>query len=601
MKRKICFFRLFIFCSMVLLLSCGRKENTLRELIPDKTTVYIQAKNPGVLMENIDSFIDELGLKTLTGGRLFKEIFFTSLSSLTEGEIDEHWFDLKRPAGVAYIPPCEGSSKIGGFLIFLPADKKYTESIREMIGEKKEWDVGFFGGYAVVALQYDIGKEYPPAKTIDITKLKKYDDDSLSYYVNFSGIWKTGKREWEGFKKEFNSSIARSASAFPGDLQKRIINFYTGLLSLIEQIEEIDGSISTDARDLELRENTSFDETGEMAEFLKSLSPVENTGDFLKYLPADYLFSLVANMAPGDRRKLFSSFYNLIPQDMTDSSIDIWKEYRAIMAPYKNEFGFRASIAFDVDIDFEKIINSYNADAGPEVLPKSILDLLGFKMMAVYEAENPLRVKKILKDTVESGGYSRFADALLKKSGVVAEFSLEEKKAEGFTYDEFSMKLDFREYLKKMGAGTKSLDKINSILSNIFNFIRLYIGYGKNRVYVVIDKNGAEVMEKLIKNDSCPGGLVESSAHFSKTISRMPHGSHFVYQCSVKRIINIIRKIPDLNYISEITIPDAPGITGYVRAKDNRVETAMYFPVIELKRYIWNFFLAPKRPVSSQD
>ncbi len=486
----------------------------IQAYIPESAAVYAQVANMDALLANADDFVKEIGSQAMLNNKSFKEFLDSQLSGSMEG-VSLSMFDLKKPVGAAVILP--GAS--GGdptIIVYLPMKdaKKDFETLKKAMGESDTNRIAQAGSYAIV---YQSGEEmkFPPEKTLNISALSGYKQDSLSFVVNVKGLIAQYGAVLDAGIGAAAEELSTEGLSGGEDTAQMVEKFGKAFSDGIRQLDALNGALALTKGGLETRASLVFQKDSGLAKFAKALSASKGTAAYAKYLPGDHLISMASNTSPEARKMamdFFMDFLGSIP-GLEKADVDF---YRSMEQKYSATMGNRIAAAFDLGVDGKALSALDEYSDNMDQLMQQVFDAFAFDVAMVMEAKDAPAYLEAMRSIYTDPAFTNMMNRTTQDTGLRITMAMEDKKDGELPYT--ALKAVFKvTSAKKLGLSDLGMDSaaMESVLSKVTEKIQGYMATSKDKLFMTMGDGGLQALTSLVKNDAHPEDLSKNPAYVS--------------------------------------------------------------------------------------
>jgi hypothetical protein len=601
--KKICITVSLLLISFILLTCVSVPElRQIENLVPSQAPFYIHVGNMDEFLDNIESFMEPIGLKSLIGPDSLKSKIKSTL--FPEGSaIEFEAFNLKKPWGLAIIPTGSESDVLTEILIPLVNPAKDFDSLKTFMGQFGKFDLKLAGEYAVAFSGTDLQIDFPPKKAADFRELESYPKGSLSFYVNIPETLKSFGLTTDQLKKEIVSASDSDSDPLLSFINKpALAKLISDVIGLLDEIEVYSGCYNVDKTGLTCKSNLKITKGKSIDKLLAPISAYQGILNYAKYIPTDKLYSISAHFDPDFASRFGKSIYDPIIDIFKLDESDKTALRTLLESPLKPKVS-EYSAAFDCDIDLSKFpdLNSNNEkdDASGAFDPGSVLntyknlkDAFSFDIVNVSDIKDKEQYRKWMDDIIKNPLFDSLMEKIFKKAGMENPgigFAFEytkDNKVGALLCDEFAFRIKAPKEIagKKQSKEEKSLETLVPTLNAFFDNYKAYIHFANNKCYMVMSKNADKILPDLVKSDSAGANNLASALEPYKVqhdlFLKSQLGGHF----SIMKLLSMLKKIPLLKDTINIKPTGKEiGIVSALRYSDGRIESTAVWNIDEIK------------------
>ena len=571
-------------CTALCAVSCAGPSG-IQALVPESAAVYAQVANMDVLLNNADDFVKEIGSQAILDNKSLKEFLDGQLSSSLEG-VSLSMFDLTKPVGAAVILP--GVS--GGdptIIVYLPMKdaKKDFDTLKNAMGGGETTKIAQAGSYAVVYESQEAMK-FPPEKALDISALRSYSQDSVSYVVNVKGILAQYGAALDAGVNAAANALSSEGLAEGQDAAQMVEKLGKALADGIRQLDTLSGAFILTKEGLESQTTLVFQKDSELATFAKALSASKGTAAYVKYLPGDHLISMAANSSPEARKMAMGFLLGVLENTPGIDKADV-DFYRSMEAKFSALAGNRAAFGIDLGVD-GRMISTLDEYAGedPSQIMQQVFDAVTFDVAMVMEAKDGPGYLEAMRSTYTDPAFTAMMNKSTQNAGLRITMALEDKKDGDFSYTELKPVFKVTS-AKKLGLSDLGMDSatMESLLSKVTEKIQGYMSSTKDKLYLTMGDGGLPALMSLVKNDAHPEDLSKNPAYaaFSKLAG---DDGQLVMRLSTNKLMSMITSIlgAKTGAVDSFTMPEGSntGMWAAVKADGSSLKGVGFWSAKEI-------------------
>lgn len=560
----------------------------IQAYIPESAAVYAQVANMDALMTNADAFVKEIGSQAMLNNKSFKEFLDGQLSDSLEG-VSLSMFDLKKPVGAAVILP--GVS--GGdptIIVYLPMKdaKKDYETLKKAMEGSDTTRIAQAGSYAIV---YESGEEmkFPPEKTLNISALSGYSQDSLSFVVNVKGLIAQYGAVLDAGVSAAADELSSEGLSGGEDATQMVKKIGKAFSDGMRQLEALNGAFTLAKDGLETRTSLVFQKDSGLAKFAKALSASKGTAAYAKYLPGDHLISMASNTSPEARKMAMDFFLDILENlpGLDKADVDF---YRAIEQKYSAAAGNRVAAAFDLGVDGQALSALDESSEDMTQLMQQVFDAFAFDVAMVMEAKDAPAYLEAMRSTYTDPAFTNMMNRSTQDTGLRITMALEDKKDGEIPYT--VLKAIFKvTSAKKLGLSDLGMDSatMESVLSKVTEKIQGYMAPSKDKLYMTMGDGGLQALTSLVKNDAHPGDLSKNPAYVSFAKLAGDDGQ-LMMRLSTNKVMSLITSILSARSgaVEGFTMPEGSntGLWASVKAEGSSLKAVGFWSAKEIAAVI---------------
>ncbi|MBN2534149.1 MAG: hypothetical protein JXB88_14765 [Spirochaetales bacterium] len=569
-----------VIISCFLFFTCDiRKEHILEKYIPSNSLAVVQVLHPDTFFENIDAFMKPLGGIPLMGDVPVKDFLKSVMGP--DSPVQLEWFDFTKPWGGALFPRGNYINDFS-FLLCIPvlrtADHDAMEKQALLLGFK---ETVISGNYILLYSQGKPESMVKQEKKIDLSRLSAFDKGALAYQINVRNIFAS-----TGLNSTLVTNLLKTLPASSlGKNTELVMGLFMKIFEAIEQVEEISAGILLNEKGMSIKTFTKITSGGWLNDCLSKLTVSSGIKEYVKYIPREYLFSMVLNMNGEFFSDFIERYYQLIlpymeikPED-TDKLLDAMKKS-------VNASGRRMAMAMDIGFDFPE-----PGDLAEKKIPgqdmtdfSALMESFSLSYLACIELKDTTAYRNAMEEFVKSN----IVNALSNETGI--EFSIEynkDREKDGITCDELRYRIDTSDIPADTEKEFAYEDMIratsNKFLKDFFDRFIIYLGYIRKHCYMTSGDSGIEQLKHFLEKDEYNGSTLMETDVYNNFTAEIPGNAHFIGHFSIPRIMSMIPGIPE----TDVT----PGLIFYGKYVNTVFESGCYWDIGEIKT-LYNQFSA---------
>ena len=592
---------IFLLIAAGFFISCGAQVSKIETLVPEDAIFFMQVKNPEGLFTDIDSFLVSTQFNMFTGSKNTKSILADAVAG---SGLNLEQIDTTQPLGMAMMMS-------GGFaaepepIVFIPmvnpdSDIKSLESTLAPLSII----VKRVDNYAILITSSEIAESYPLSTHLDLSSLSKYEDNSITAFINMKSIMvKFGPMITGGLGmvKSMLGPEMYGADSDPATiaLLSKFIDMYFAFIEkfidIAKYINDLSYSAAVNAMGVQIKSSSSVMEGNYVADFINAAGTNSDIKDYAKYLPDNYMFSGIGNMNPEAMRMLGIGMLDILTEVSIFDEADINELIQASNKLY-DAMGSKTAFAMDFKIDMSLLTDM--SDLATLQDPADINSILGeafsFDMIAVYELTDPDLFRNTMEDIVNGGLVSKIINSIYRDLGMKFSASYRDKVVEnGFEYDILSYDIDISDFFAGMFDDGSleakfQMQMMSMIIDVLMEKFKYYLHFTDTQCFMTMSNDGLGLLKSLVDKDSYTGGNMAESAVFKDVFTDIPAVSNYIFQFSVTNLMDLVVSALSGGQINSLNITDTTGLIGYGRFADNTIEGTIEYPAAEIAGFISN-------------
>lgn len=578
MKKSIVFLPVILSCCFFFTCDIGPK-NILEKYIPPDALVVVQVRHPDTFFENMDAFLKPLGGIPLMGDVPVKDFVKSMVGAGSPVKFE--WFDFTKPWGGALLPT-ENLFRDFMFVICIPvlntADIKAIKEQALSAGLHME----VRDKYILLYNRKKTDSMVKPEKKIDLSRLSAFDKGALTCQVNVQHILaETGLNS--KLLKNLLGAIPGLSESMPEQREMELaMGYVIKLFEVIDQTERFSTGILLNEKGISMKTFMQISDQGWVNDCFSNLT--RNTGikEYLKYIPREYLFSVVLNLNNDFLSDITERYYNFIlpyPEIETDDATMLFNTMKKGI----NASGRRTAFAFDITINPPGPGNLPDTEIpGLEEMNLNTLlsSTFSASLLSCIELKDTEAYRNSMEEVFKSDAFKHLIDSFSGKTGF--EFSIEYNKNrqnDGVMFDEIGYNIEMSKipaYEKeKSGYEDMMKESFYLFLKEFFKKFNLYLGYKTKHCYITSGDSGIEQLRYFLEKDEYGGITLLETDVYTHFTSEIPHDAHLMGHFSIPRIISMIPGMQE--------IESKNGIIFYARCDNTLFESGCYWDIGEIK------------------
>ncbi len=599
--KKFIFKIIFLLIIIGFFISCGEQVSKIATLVPEEAVFFIMAENPDALFLEIDAFFESSSINLFTGSREVKLLFGDVISS---SGMNLEWVDTTKPFGIAVLISSGFPGEPEPIILMPLANADSDIEAIESFASPKGIIVKRVENYAILASSTDITEMYPLSAYLDLSSLSKYEDNSVTAYINMKSIMtKYGPMITGGLgmAKSMLGPEMTGMDTNPANaaLFSQIIDFYFVLIEKIidvaKNINDISYSTAVNAKGVQLKSSSSVMEDSYVADFVNKAGADGDIKGYAKYLPDDYMFTVLGNMNPEAAKMVGMGMLDALAELSFIDSADM-DELNQMVNNIYDSLGSKTAAAVDFKFNMgllAGLTDMTSVEEDPASMTALFDDAISFDMIAVYELRDADLFRNTYKDAINGGLITKIINGFYEDIGMKFSLTYRENVAEnGFEYDILSYDIYFSQFFESMGDDSpeakiqmQMAGMFMDVLMEKFNF---YLHYKDNQCFMAMGADGLELLKSLVENDSYTGGNMSESAVFTDILANVPADSNYFFQFSVTGFMDMLVSTISGGQMNSLNITDTTGLIGYGKFADNAMEGAIEYSSEEIAGLISN-------------
>jgi hypothetical protein len=557
------------------LTACGFQDQGLSTLVPENAFGFVQITDPETFIKNIDAFSAPLGVKDIIGNLEIRDVLNTGLKGSTGLELSS--FDLKKPLGLAVLPPV-GESPAFGFILYLPLLKPAEDGpkIKALLDASGEVTLSVAKGYAIFT-QATGSISFPPAKPMKIPASLEFTPGAITIYGDLKSVLASYQKEWSQLKEQVIAELDSLESVEPTapDPGTRALTkaMMGGLFGSVEQTKSMAVHIMADATGLRITDTIEFDKDGGISQVLKAIGPGKDIGLLARYMPMGHLMSGAMSGNAAAFGELYQTWISLFLAKSTlpDSDRDAWLK---MMSDSIKLMGKNAAFGFDVALNPDLLSMS------PDALMANPGEAFSLNLVMAQELTDPEAYQKLLRDTLSGGLMQKYLDAAMAETGFSLKMAIEDRKDGDFAYQALSFDLSVGDP-DKLALTSDETRNAATIAASLMREFDTTMSLKGKKLYLAMGDSSLESLKKMVSADQAEKPITQNPiwSSWSKTV---PADAQFIGNLSANRIVDMIKLISNNEIAISIPEADQSGINSYALIKEDSIICAASWDIKEL-------------------
>lgn len=498
MKPNLLFSTLLLALSLTLLGGCASRP-TIEKLVPEDTPLYFQVNDPDAFLQDLDSYITPLGLKSQIGGMRVREFLELQLST-RESIIPFDAIDFASPVGIAaQTGTVQGEMD---FILFFPiVEERNPEDMAVALKNGADLSAVPYKNYLVIFSTPEDVEAFPPKNPLDLSLFREYPDNSLKAYMNFQSLV-----DAIGIDFQELSALMEDQLEDTNPMTGKILKGYADFL---REISGLYGNMQVDDERMGFRGDLVFQ--GDMARHLKSITPMSGIKEYAEYLGEESLYQCLYNIHPDDLAVLSEKMVGLYLNNTEVESEDR-ERYLTLTNDMVKTMGPAGAFSFDMDI-------------APEFLEDGF-EGLDCEVTGIMTLSDPEEFLRIMSTLYEEPVLNVVMNQILSESGMQMKILFEEHPEDpDLPYYEIGYSV---KAIKSKSLDPQRKESIK-MMRTLFEKLKIYTAVRDDLYYLYLGKNGAAGLRDLVysrKDEPATNGL--------SWLESMPDTANCIWKLSLR-------------------------------------------------------------------
>jgi hypothetical protein len=557
------------------LAACSFQDQGLAPLVPENAFGFVQINEPEAFIKNVDAFASPLGVKELIGNLEMKDLLNTGLKGATG--IDLGAFDLKKPLGIAMLPPQKDSGDFG-FILYLPLLKPAEDGPKLQKALESAGSITFASanGYAIFT-QNAGDQKFPPAKPMKIPQSLVFTPGTLTVYGDVKSVLAAYQKEWTTLKEEASKEIASMESAELGKMeagtQAVTKSMLEGIFQGIEQTQSLAIELAPGANGFATTGTVEFAKDGSIAKVLKGIGPGKDIGGLSKYLPMGWLMTGAASGDPAAFKDAYTGFVQLYLGASPLSDTDKAAVLKLMEESFKLS-GKNLAYGFDLTVDPDVL------EMSQDELLANLGDAFGLNMVMVQDVTDSAAYQKFLKESMTGETMKKYLDAVMAESGFTLSMKLAEQKDGDFAYQEIGFELAVGDP-DKLALSSDEARVAATVAASLMQKFKMSMSLKGNRLYMVMGDSGLDSLKKLVSADQAEKPI-SGNPVWTAWLKTVPADAQYVGNFSTGSILDMAKLFSRGAVAIEVPEADRSGINGFIQVKDSYIRSGVAWDIKEV-------------------
>ena len=542
------------------------------DLIHPDTVVYTEITNPEALISQSDSVFGNLGLLQIAGIGSFRQEISKSLKNA-----DLEFVDLSKPIGICSLGnenPMDPLSKEKTIIVLSVKGKKEFEKLKASLPTDKGLEIKLVDNFAVISDDPQLIAKLPYKKPMDISALKRRDENLLSICVNMQNTINTLNKE--DIKQLLKTQDGPSANS--ADNSDKIID---ALFTIREQSDSLTIYLNLEGPKIAADLEFEFIDGTKADEFILGMKKGKDVIDLYSLVPQNYIGSTVMHLDPESMKELSSMSTDLYIEDKFSQADK--QRISQYIEEISNTLTGDIALAFDMDSSgYMQFI--LGMTAGPGLMSYNnyggnIMDIMGLEAFGIARSSDPKKARDIYCDYLKDPVVYKFM-AEMENQGIKYDYDIKRNiKISGIDFDEISYQIDMSESFENDAAGMSSMFSKMEMKFYLTDYKgMLLMAYGSKARRDAID---------LIKNNGTLKSPLSKSADFIQNLKEIPADSQFIANLSISDLLSgMMSSFMGAFGGGTSMAQSGPGIIAYGKLDGGKAKISFFYDLSEIKEFM---------------